>query len=102
MTPKEKFTGSKLDVGHLKMFGCIDYVHVLDELRRKLDPKAEKCVFMGYSLQQKGYKCYNLVTRQVRVSRDIVFDELKSWYSDANDGIGSDVKESSIAKNAGP
>ena len=36
-----------------------------------------------------------------RVSRDVVFDELKSWYSNANDGIGADVKESGVAENAG-
>ena len=84
------------------MLGCIAYVHVPDELRTKLDPKAKKCVFVGYSLEQKGYQFYNPVTCQVRVSKDVVFDALKSWYSDANDGIGVDVKESAIAKNAGP
>ena len=78
MTPEEKFIGIKPNVGHLKMFGCMAYVRVLDELRTKLDPKAKKCVFVGYSLEQKGYKCYNIVTCQVRVSRDVVFDELKS------------------------
>ena len=62
------------------MFGCIAYVHVPNELRTKLDPKVEKCNLIGYSLEQKGYKCYNPVTRQVRVSRDVVFDELNSWY----------------------
>jgi hypothetical protein len=51
MTPKEKYSGRKLDFSHLKVFGCIAYVHILDELRTKLDPKAEKCVFIGYSLE---------------------------------------------------
>ena len=80
VTPKEKFSSRNLDLSHLKVFGCIAYVHVPDELRTKLDPKAEKCIFIGYSLEQKGYKCYNPVTRQVRVSRDVVFDEMASWY----------------------
>jgi hypothetical protein len=53
MTPEEKFTGKKPDVSHLKVFGCIAYVHVPDEKRSKLDPKAEKCIFIGYSLKQK-------------------------------------------------
>ena len=26
------------------------------------------------------YRCYNRVMREIRVSRDVVFDELKSWY----------------------
>ena len=80
MTPKEMFTGKKPDLSHLKVFGCLAYVHVPDELRSKMDPKVEKCVFIGYSLEQKGYCCYNPVTRQIKVSRDVVFDELNSWY----------------------
>ncbi|MCO5592153.1 hypothetical protein L7F22_046149 [Adiantum nelumboides] len=42
MTFEEKFTGKKPDVLHFKVVGCIAYVHVPDELRTKLDPKAEK------------------------------------------------------------
>ena len=70
----------KADVSHFKIFGCIAYVHIPDELRTKLDPKAEKCIIVGYSLDQKGYRCYNPITREIRVSRDVVFDELSSWY----------------------
>ena len=33
-----------------------------------------------YSLEEKGYKCYNPSTQKVRVSRDIIFDESASWY----------------------
>ena len=46
VTPEECFYGSSL--GHLKVFGCLAYVHVTAEVRSKLDPKAEKCVFVGY------------------------------------------------------
>jgi hypothetical protein len=35
MTLEEKFTGKKPDVSHLKVFGYIAYVHVLDEKRSK-------------------------------------------------------------------
>ena len=69
VTPKEKHTNTKPNFSHLKVFGCIAYVHVPDEFRRKLEPKAEKCIFVGYSLQQKGYRCYNPVTCELRVSR---------------------------------
>jgi hypothetical protein len=51
MTPKEKFTSKKPDVSHFKVFGCIAYVHVPDEKISKLDSKAEKCIFIGYSLE---------------------------------------------------
>ncbi len=50
MTFEEKFIGKKLDVSHFKVFSCIAYMHVLDEKRSKLDPKVDKCIFIGYSL----------------------------------------------------
>ncbi|MCO5572286.1 hypothetical protein L7F22_026040 [Adiantum nelumboides] len=94
MTPKEKFTGKKSNVSHFKVFGCIAYVHVPDELRKKLDLKVEKYVFIGYSLEQKAYKCYNPITLQVRLSRNVVFDEMATWYADVKDDIGVDVNKS--------
>ena len=69
-----------------------------DELRTKLNPKAEKCVFIGYSLEQKGYRCYNPATHKLRVSRDVVFDEMSSWY-DVETAIGADVSESVVAQD---
>ena len=69
-----------------------------DKLQTKLNPKVENCVFIGYSLEKKGYKCYNPVTRQVRVRKDVVFDEMASWYADVKHGIGADVKENVVTK----
>ena len=48
---------------------------------------------MGYSLKQKGYRCYNLSTCELRVSKDVIFDEIASWYNDEKMSIGVDVKE---------
>ena len=31
-----------------KTFGCGAYAHVLDKLRKKLDKKGKKCIFVGY------------------------------------------------------
>jgi hypothetical protein len=76
MTPKDKFTGKKPYVSHLKVFGCIAYMHVLDEKRSKLDLKVDKCLFIGYSLEQKGYRCFNPSTLKLQVSTYVVFDEM--------------------------
>ncbi len=46
MTLEEKFTCKKTDVSHLRVFGCIAYVHVPNEKRSKLDAKAKKCIFI--------------------------------------------------------
>jgi hypothetical protein len=71
MTPEEKFAGKEPDVSHLRVFGCITYMHVPDEKRSKLDPKAEKCIFIGYSLKQKEHKCFNPSIWKLQVSRDV-------------------------------
>ena len=42
-----------------RIFGCVAFVHVHNQNRGKLDPRALKCVFLGYSSTQKGYKCYH-------------------------------------------
>ena len=51
ITPHEKFYGKKLDLSHIRIFDSIAFVHILDEKRQKLDPKSEKCIFVGYSLE---------------------------------------------------
>ena len=64
----------------LGIFGSIAYMHIPDEKRSKLDPTLQKCILMGYSLEQKCYKWFNPSTWKARVSRDVVFDESTSWY----------------------
>jgi hypothetical protein len=96
MTPEEKFTGKKPNVSHLKVFGCIAYVHVRDENRSKLDPKVEKCIFIGYSLEQKGYKCFNPPTRKLQVSRDVVFNEMVSWYPPLKIAANGEARNSDV------
>lgn len=51
------------------------YVRNVTKQRDKFDPRADQCVFVGYPLGQKGWKVYNLRTKDFQVSRDIVFYE---------------------------
>lgn len=51
------------------------YLHIPDAHRKKLDHKGEKCIFLGVSNQSKTYKLYNLNTKKIVNSRDIIFDE---------------------------
>ena len=59
----------------------IAYIHIPNEKQQKLDPKSDKCILVVYSLEKKGYKCFNSSTKMVHVSRDVVFDESASWYT---------------------
>ena len=45
----------------------------------KLDPKSLKCIFVGYSRVQKGYRCYCLTLRRYFVSTDVPFFETTSF-----------------------
>ena len=41
----------------------------------KLDPKSLKCIFLGYSRVQKGYRCYCPSLRRYLVTADVTFLE---------------------------
>ena len=57
-TPEEAFTGVRTNVEHFRMFGCLTFSHVPSEKRAKLEPTAEKGIFVGYSETSKGYRIY--------------------------------------------
>jgi hypothetical protein len=56
-SPFEILYERKADISHLRVFGCIYFVH--SQNTGKLDHHAEKYIFVGYSSMQKGYKCYS-------------------------------------------
>jgi len=77
--PEEAWTGIKLDVSHIRIFGYVAYAHIPNKLRQKLDNKSEKCIFLGYSDQSKVYLLYNPITRKVVISRDMKFAKEEAW-----------------------
>ena len=79
MTPQEAWSGREPAVDHFRIFGCIAYAHVPDEKRKKLEDKSLKCVFLGVSETSKAYKLYDPLTKKVVISRDVIFDEKKTW-----------------------
>ena len=56
--PKEVFINEKLDVGHLRIFGCPVYIHVPKEKRTKMEPSRKKGIFVRYSETSKDYRIY--------------------------------------------
>jgi hypothetical protein len=73
--PQEAWSRTKLNVAHLRTFGCIAYAYIPSELRKKLDDRSEKCIFIGYSETSKAYRLYNPLTKKLILSRDVQFLE---------------------------
>nr|KYP63600.1 Retrovirus-related Pol polyprotein from transposon TNT 1-94 [Cajanus cajan] len=63
-----------------RVFGCTCFVHNVSPGLDKLSARAIKCVFLGYSRLQKGYKCYSPKTRKFYMSADVTFFEQTPFF----------------------
>jgi hypothetical protein len=64
-TPQEAWTGAKLDVSHLRVFGCKTFMHIPDEKKSKLESKSIPCVFLGYCERTKAYHLMCVETKRI-------------------------------------
>jgi hypothetical protein len=53
-TPYKLFHGTTPDVSHLRVFGCLVYYRIPDELRQKLDPKSAAGYYLSPEPNAKG------------------------------------------------
>ncbi|CAJ2632337.1 unnamed protein product [Trifolium pratense] len=77
-TSTAAWSGIKPCVKHLRVFGSLCYRHIPDQLRKKLDDKAHVVIMVGY-LSTGSYKLYDPIGKRVMFSKDVKFDESKSW-----------------------
>jgi hypothetical protein len=73
--PHMALFGSPPSYEHLRVFGCTCYPNTSSTTPHKLSPRSIRCVFLGYSSDHKGYRCLDLSTNRLIVSRHVVFDE---------------------------
>jgi hypothetical protein len=59
----------------LKQFGCLCYPLTKPYNKHKLEPKAQPCTFVGYSLSQNAYLCLEPNTSRLFHSRHVIFHE---------------------------
>ena len=80
-TPYERFFGTAPDYSLLKVFGYVCFVLFQPHEHTKLQPRSQLCCFLGYGLEEKGYRCYDPVAKRLRVSRNVVIWEHKMFHS---------------------
>ncbi|KAL4377319.1 hypothetical protein GQ457_02G027920 [Hibiscus cannabinus] len=84
-TPHEMWTGKRPIMSFMRVWGCQAYVK--HQMSTMLEPKSQKCTFVGYPKETKGYYFYN--ENKVFVARTRVFLE-KEFLT--NKGKGRNIK----------
>jgi hypothetical protein len=76
---QEAWDGKPCNVSHLRIFGSIAFAHVPTEMRRRLDDRSERCIFVGYSEESREYKLYKPITQKYVINKDVQFKEDEAW-----------------------
>ena len=72
---EEVRSGKEVNLNHLKVFGCVSYVHIESNDYSKLDAKARKYFFIGYGNEQFDYHFWDDKNRKIIKSKNVVFHE---------------------------
>jgi hypothetical protein len=75
----------------------VDYAHVPDQRRTKLEDKSHKYIFIGYDEKTKGYRLFDPTSKKVIVSRDVQINEASKWDWNNSAEVIVEVGESSVA-----
>jgi hypothetical protein len=90
-SPFEKLFSTTPDYNWLKVFGCACWSHLRPYNVKKLEFCSKRCVFLGYSSNHKGYKCLDVATGCVYISRDVVFDENVFPFDELHENAGAQL-----------
>ena len=74
-SPFETLFNSCPNYSLLKIFGCACWPNLRPYNSNKLQPHSLQCVFLGYNLRHKGYKCFHVPSSRLYISRDVIFQE---------------------------
>lgn len=78
-TPYEAWSRKKPKIGHLRVFGCVGHVKVPSVQLKKLDDRSMPMVYLGAEEGSKAYRMYEPQSKKLHISRDVFFNEEKTW-----------------------
>jgi len=73
-SPFEMLYNRPPSLSHLKTFGRLCYATVVSP-KQKFDSRARQCIFIGYPLNKKAYKLFDIDEDIFFTSRDVIFHE---------------------------
>ena len=86
-SPYEHWYKRKPDISHLRVFGCRVFLHIPDDKRRKLDPKATEGMMMGYV--EESTSCYKVgpknLDKPMVLSNQLLISDLEPGIEKAYD-----------------
>ncbi|GJV99480.1 ribonuclease H-like domain-containing protein [Tanacetum coccineum] len=71
--PYTRLFGTNPDYSLLRTFGCLCYPHL--DTNHKLEPRATPSIYLGQASNHRGYRCLDLKTNKIIISRHVTFDE---------------------------
>ncbi|CAJ2665853.1 unnamed protein product [Trifolium pratense] len=78
----ELWKNRKPTVKYFHVFGSKCYILADREPRRKLDPKSDEGIFLGYSTNSRAYRVFNSRTRTMMESINVVVDDSDTTSAD--------------------
>ena len=82
--PYEKLHGTIYDIESIRLFGFLCFSSILTTNKKKLDPRVDTSVFLGFNPKAKGYITFDLKTSAIFVSRNVIFYEDCFSFTDQN------------------
>lgn len=79
VTPYEAWSGSKPQLDHLRIFGCLDHMRIPSVNLKKLYSRSKEVVYLGKEPGSKAHRVYDPNSKTICISRDLVFEENKGW-----------------------
>ena len=86
ISPYEILKNHKPNVSYFRTWGCLAYVRIPDPKRIKLASRAYECVFVGYAINSKAYRFYDINAHNIIESNDADFYETKFPFKLRNSG----------------
>jgi hypothetical protein len=91
-TPLERLFGDRGDYSLLRTFRCACWPNLRPYNKHKLEFRSKQCVFIGYSNMHKGYKCLDISTGHMYISRDIICDETVFSFASLHSNAGARLR----------